>query len=203
MQLSVEYPGPSADHYANVLALNHAFLDATSDLKGPQRGRLAAAPFLLFSIREYDPAWWTRAMMEGYQDDLVDRVNSPAADIARIQIAALSFLWHLAGRNPYVARIVSGATTAWCDLVSAQPLVTLLDRVAARGDLLQSRLDDADTVAARLLDSGVSSKPPIQRSSQMTALQEMLTRTRSDDDTRLPAAACRFSGPLRTLDKKV
>ena len=49
---SGDYPGPSPDDYANVTALNTAFIRATLDLKGPQCGRLAAAPFLLFSLRE-------------------------------------------------------------------------------------------------------------------------------------------------------
>ncbi len=203
MELSSEYPGPSSDDYANVLALNSAFMEATSNLKGPQRGRLAAAPFLLFSVREHDLDWWDRALTEKHHIDLIDALNSPTPELARLQTAAMSFLWQLACRNPYAARIISGATIAWCEKITDLPLVTLLDRIAGRGDLLMSRLESPDSFAARLLRSGTSSRHKVQRSSQVTALQGLLTRTGVDDYSRLPAAACSMSSPMRVLDKKV
>lgn len=203
MQLSSEYPGPSRDDYANVLALNHAFMGATSDLKGPQRGRLATAPFLLFSVREHDLDWWGRALTERHHNDLIDALTSPIPALARLQTAAMSFLWQLAGRNPYAVRIISGATIAWCEKITDLPLVTLLDRIDGRGDLLMSRLESSDSLSARLLHSGTSSRHKVQRSSQVTALQGLLTRSGLDDYSRLPAAACSMSGPMRVLDKKV
>lgn len=203
MQLSSEYPGPSRDDYANVLALNNAFMEATSDLKGPQRGRLATAPFLLFSVREHDLEWWGRALTERHNNDLIDALTSPVPALARLQTAAMSFLWQLGRRNPYAVRIISGATIAWCEKITDLPLITLLDRIDGRGDLLMSRLESPDSFSARLLRSGTSSRRKVQRSSQVTALQGLLTRSGLDDYSRLPAAACSMSGPMRVLDKKV
>jgi hypothetical protein len=71
MEQISEFPGPSPDDYANVLALNTAFIKAAFDMKGPQRGRLAAAPFLLFSFRERDLVWWDEALLDNRQGDLM------------------------------------------------------------------------------------------------------------------------------------
>ena len=203
MEHSSEFPGPSPDDYTNVLALNTAFMKATSELKGPQRGRLAAAPFLLFSLREDDVEWWASVLADQRQGDLMAAAEHESPELRRIQTAAMSFLWQLARRNPYVARIISGATIAWCEKITDLPLVTLLNRIGGRDDLMMSRLDDSIVNGERLLGSGTSSRRQIRRSSQLTALQTLLTRTRLDNYTQLPAAACSLSGPLRVLDKKM
>lgn len=203
MQQFTEYPGPDHDDYANVLALNTAFIKATSDLKGPQRGRLAAAPFLLFSCRENDLEWWDKALAENRQSDLLAEPELRIPELRRLQTAALSFLWQLSRRNPYAARIISGATISWCAKITDLPLVTLLDRVGARGDLIVSRLSYAGAAGERLLSDGTSSRRNVCKSSHLSALQRLLTRTGVDHYTQLPAAACSMSGPMRVLDKKV
>lgn len=198
-----EYQGPDADTYKNVLALNTAFISATSELKGPQRGRLAAAPFLLFSLRENDLGWWAEALADNRQGDLMAAGELRNSGLLRVQMAALSFLWHLGRRNPYAARIMSGATISWCEKVTELPLVTLLDRVGARGDLLYSRLDKSAPTAVRLLGEGTSSRAVVRRSSHVVALQGLLTGAVLDTYAQLPAAACRMSGPVKTSDKKL
>lgn len=203
MQQMMEYAGPGQDDYANVLALNTAYIIASSDLKGPQRGRLATAPFLLFSLREGDLEWWQKALTNDRQGDLMAEPEQLNIPLRRIQTAALSFLWQLARQNPYVARVVSGATISWCDMITDLPLVTLLDRAGARGDLIKSRLGHSDTIAERLLGDGVSSRRELRRSSQLRALQALLTRADVDQYARLPAAACNLSGPVRVRDKKL
>ncbi len=202
MEHNSEFPGPSPDDYANVLALNTAFIKATSELKGPQRGRLAAAPFLLFSLREDDVGWWASVLADQRQGDLMAVAEHESPELRRIQTAAMSFLWQLARRNPYAARIISGATIEWCEKISSLPLVTLLNRIGGRDDLMVSRLDQPVALGERLLGSGTSSRRQIRRSSQLTVLQTLLTNSGFDNYTRLPAAACRMSGPLRVLDKK-
>ena len=189
-QLS-EFPGPSPDDYANVLALNTAFIKAASEMKGPQRGRLAAAPFLLFSFREHDLEWWDSALTDKPQGDLMAVADLENQELRRIQTAALSFLWQLARRNPYATRIISGATVSWCERITDLPLVTLLDRIGVRGDLMQSRLDTPDVLGERLLGDGTSSRRNVRRSSQFTALQSLLTRATFDNYKRLPAATLR------------
>jgi len=203
MEQISEFPGPSPDVYANVLALNTAFIKAAFDMKGPQRGRLAATPFLLFSLRERDLQWWDAVLAENHQGDLmaVPELDDPA--LRRIQTASLSFLWHLARRNPYAARIISGATVSWCEKITDLPLVTLLDRSGARGDLMQSRLNSPDEHGARLLGDGTSSRSKVRRSSQLVALQSLLTHTRTDHYSKLPAAACSMARPMQVHDKKV
>jgi len=203
MQQMMEYAGPGQDDYANVLALNTAYITASSDLKGPQRGRLAIAPFLLFSLRESDLEWWQKTLMNDPQGDLMAEPEQRNIPLRRIQTAALGFLWQLARQNPYVARVVSGATISWCDMITDLPLVTLLDRAGGRGDLIKSRFGDSDTIAQRLLGDGVSSRRELRRSSQLRALQALLTRADVDQYTRLPAAACSLSGPMRVRDKKL
>jgi hypothetical protein len=202
MEQAIEYPGPSPDDYANVLALNTAFIKATFEMKGPQRGRLAATPFLLFSLREQDLEWWDDALVESRQGDLMAVAELKSPELQRIQTAALSFLWQLARRNPYATRIISGAAVAWCEKVTELPLMILLDRVVARGDLMLSRLDHTDRFGERLLADGTSSRSNVRRSSQLTALQALLTRGRVDDHSRLSVAACGMSRLMRVSDKK-
>ena len=203
MEPSNEYPGPNEDDYENVRALNSAFIKATSDLKGPQRGRLAAAPFLLFSLRENDLAWWNDALADEPQGDFLAASAHQNSELRRLQTAALSFVWQLARRDPYAVRIISGATRMWCEKLTAMPLLTLLDRIGARNDLIISRLEHSAPIGERLLDGGTSSTAKIRRSSQLTALQTLLTGVEFDDYARLPAAACNMSGPLRVLEKKM
>jgi len=197
-----EFPGPNADDYANVLALNTAFIKATVDMRGPQRGRLAATPFLLVSFRERDLDWWDAALLETHQADLMAPLELDHPELRRIQTAAISFLWHLARRNPYATRIVSGAAVSWCEKITELPLVILLDRIGARGDLMQSRLDGPGKLGARLLGEGTSSRPKVRRSSQLVALQSLLTQATFDNYAKLPAAACHMPRPLRVQDKK-
>ncbi len=197
-----EFQGPSPDDYANVLALNTAFVKASSVLKGPQRGRLAAAPFLLFSLRENDVDWWAGVLADKRQGDLMPAAECESPELRRIQLAAMSFIWQLGRRNPYAARIITGATNAWCETITALPLVTLLNRIGGRGDLLVSRLNSPVAMGERLLAGGTSSQRKIRRSTQLTVLHTLLTRSGLDDYTRQSAAACSMAGPLRVLDKK-
>ena len=179
------------------------FIRATLDLKGPQCGRLAAAPLLLFSLREREPEWWEDALAEARQGDLMDPAELANPELHSLQIAALSFLWQLGRRNPYAVRIISGATISWCERVTQLPLITLLNRVGARSDLMQSRLEDAAGSGARLLTDGISAQKNVRRSSHLAALQTLLTHSGFDNHSRLPAAACRLSGAMRVLDKKL
>lgn len=203
MQQFRDYAGPSEDDFENILALNTLFLQTHCDLKGPQRGRLAATPFLLFSLREQDLAWWHSALAEQQQRDLTAAAHRIAPVIQQIQTAALSFLWQLAHRNPYVARIVSGASIAWCEQIRTYPLVTVLNRVAGCEDLLVSRIDCGSATGDRLLGNGVSADATVRRSSQLVALHTLITRTEGKDDAQLPAAACSLSVPTRVRAKNV
>jgi hypothetical protein len=203
MERITEYRGPGVDDYANVLALNTAFIAATTNLKGPQRGRLAAAPFLLLSLRENESAWWEEALTDRVQADFLAPAEQSDPELRRIQTAAMSFLWHLSRRNPYAVRSISGAPITWCDKIADLPLVTLLNRLRGRADLMKSRIESPAEGADRLLSHGTSSARQVRHASHLTVLQEMLTRNGQDKNVKLPAAACSMSRPLRVMDKKV
>jgi hypothetical protein len=203
MQYFRDYMGPAVDDYSNVLALNVAFLNATSGLKGPQRGRLAEAPFLLFSVREREIPWWDRALGDQVQEDLLAEPQIKTTDLQQIQYSAVSFLSNLTRRNPYATRLVSGATIGWCATIRAIPLMTLMDRVATRDDLLVSRIDPSTAAGSRLLANGTSSKPGLRRYAHLCALQTLLTDSHKTSGLPLSAAACDMTGPLRTMTKKV
>jgi hypothetical protein len=158
---------------------------------------------LLFSLREDDVAWWAGVLADQRQGDLMAAAEHESPELSRIQAAAISFLWQLARRNPYAARIISGATISWCDKITSLPLVTLLNRIGGRDDLMISRLDKSVALGERLLGNGISSRHQVRRSSQLTVLQTLLTRSEGDNYTQLPAAACSMSSPLRVLDKKL
>ena len=198
-----EFMGPTSEDFANVGALNKAFLKVTSDLPQHRLQRLAAAPFLLFSLREDDDEWWYKALNDDPQQDLVLTGATAPAELQMLQTAGLGFLWELARRNPYAARIVSGATVGWCENLSAQTLVVLLDRVAARGDLMTSRLENHQCIWSRLLGNGSCAEQSVRRSSQLSAMHTLLTRARGVQYARMPAAACRMPAVNRQVADRV
>ena len=131
----MEYEGLKSDDLANVRALNRAWLDISragsrrlGELSPRRLDRIAAAPFLLFSLREQDLALWERLLAEDSQQELF-RVNADLpGDLRRLQATALAFLWTLARRNPYVARLISDAPLYWCERIAS---ATLVDVTAA------------------------------------------------------------------------
>ena len=203
MEHFAEFQGPTADDYANVRALNAAFLKATSALNNAQQQRLVSTPFLLFSVREQDLSWWDRAVAENGQADLMDEPDLENPLLRQLQFAVLSFLWHLGRRNAYAARVITGASVAWCERIAELPLVTLLNRIGSRSDLITSRLDDTGTLGDHLMVGAGSAVDNVRRSSRYTALQVLLTSTGAVLYSPLASAACDLSGPARTLKKKV
>ncbi len=205
----MEYRGPMPGDLANIHALNRLFLAGVSTpgrserfaalgadrLTGTEIARLASAPFLLFSFRERDEEFWRRALGDDAQMDLVD-VTAPADEKThQLQVAGLGFLWQLVRRNPYVARIVSGASVSWCERLAEQTLVRLLQRVAMRGDLTRIRFEDNEDVWRRLLSDGIGAGYQARLASQHLALQAMLTHVDPTPGRRLAAAACTVNAP--------
>ena len=215
----MQYPGPTADDLANVKALNRAFLDTLrnnarhsavlDDVVPPLKSlcralsdihvdRLAAAPFLLFSVRERDADYWD-ALFDAQRDnrngDLFEFPRTNDSDDGRLIDAALGFLWTLAVRNTYAARIVSGASLSWCERLADCTLMSLLTIAGRREDLLIPRFADREDIWSKLLGAGVSSERDVRRAAQLTVLQTMLTRDAVPGHERLSAAACRMPAP--------
>ena len=134
----MDYEGLTNDDLANVTALNRAWMDLRHGLAATQRlslasiDRLAAAPFLLFSFREDNDRLWQRVLGETQQADLVEDTTIDDTELHSLQAAGLAFLWNLARRNPFVARVVGGATLGWCDRLAGTTLAELLGKVANR-----------------------------------------------------------------------
>lgn len=211
----MDYEGPTADDLANVNALNGAFLRTSNGVEGAagrglstlrltdtQMQRLAAAPFLLFSLREHDSEYWQRVLVDDGQPDLLDRTRPPGDAIQELQVAGLGFLWQLSRRNPFAARIICGAPVVWCERLADVTLVSLLNRVAHREDLLVPRFAGEHFVWIRLLQSGVSPKRHLQLMSQQLALQAMLTRAQSARYDRVQAAACGLRTPAQRVAER-
>lgn len=206
----MEYQGPTPGDLANIQALNRCYLMADSAdtrdrsavlrphyLTQSQITRLASAPFLLFSFREQDEEYWQRILGDESQIDLIDSADPPDEKTRQLQAAGLSFLWQLVHRNPYAARIVSGAPVSWCERLAEQTLVGLLHRVATRGDLMRLRFQEETDVWRRLLDAGTGSSYQARLASQHCALQVMLTQRDTRQYKRMPAAACSMRAPVQ------
>jgi len=206
----MEYEGPTRDDFANINALNRSFLVAMSEspttgfgaiaergLTHSELSRLASAPFLLFSLREHDDEYWEHILKDESQIDLIHSPGPPDTHLRQLQMASLGFLWQLARRNPYAARIVSGAPVSWCERLADLTLVTLLHFAATRNDLLSVRFPDDDKLWCRLLGNGISARYQVRLTSHQSALQAMLTRQRGPAYNRISAAACTMRKPVQ------
>ncbi len=217
----MDYQGPCGADFANVAALNRAYVRYLRDTAaagggmqnlGPlfrtllanltehQIERLAEAPFLLFSLREADGQFWCKLFSDAPHEDLFTEVMT--ADAARIVTAALAFLWQLANQNPFAARILAGATLTWCEQLAQSTLYKLLRRAGNEPALLEPRLADNTAFWQRLLSTGLHPEAGIRRAAQISALQMMLGERDSMAYRQLPAAACRLPAErLRIAEK--
>ena len=200
----MDYEGLTTDDLANVTALNRAWLDVGNREAGADRlslshvERLAAVPFLLFSFREHDDVLWQRLLRDVPQSDLIEDAPIDNADLRSLQVAGLAFLWDLARRNPYVARIISGATLDWCDRLARSTVAELLGRVDHRR-IICERFAADDLRLERLLGYGASVDATLREAAQLGVLQSLLTRARDARYSRLPAAACGLRLPHRKV----
>ena len=134
---------PDAVDYADVRALNRAFLmflhgrescrqwlaplpDALTtricSLSLRQIDRLSKTPFLLFSMRERDDQFWEALLGDGHNGDLFTSRRGSIDDTGRLTAASLGFIWQVAKRNAYTARLICGASLHWCELIAEQTI---------------------------------------------------------------------------------
>ena len=204
----MDYEGLKTNDLANVTALNRAWLDLGKDRAGTQDlslariDRLAEAPFLLFSFREEDDLLWRRLLRDSPQADLIEDTINDDADLRGLQAAGLAFLWDLARRNPYVARIISGASLDWCGRLVGTTLANLLGKVSHHL-IIRARFATDDARLERLLARGACGDTTLRKATQMGILQSLLTRGPDTRDERLPAAACGIRLPHRKVADEV
>lgn len=190
----MDYRGPRDSDFDNVCALNRALLELLGDgaraerwlaplspplvarcrrLSAVRRERLARVPFLLMSFRETDAEYWETLLEAGRSRELFAQ---PVRDPVETQLlgAALGFVWQLSRVNPYVARLLSGATLHWCEQLADQPLVTVL-AAAADSAVLELRRADDNLLWHRLLVDGTSANRDRREAARVSALQRVLT----------------------------
>ena len=201
----MEYEGLSRDDLDNVRALNRAWLelDGSAELRRSAKRleRLAATPFLLFSFCEHDDARWRRLLGEQRQQDMLQQETVISTELRQLQAAGLGFLWELVRRNPYVARIISGAPLHWCAQVAASTLVQVME--CSRFKIIEPRFADGTSLKHRLLGGGSALEREMRIFAQIGALQSMLTSGQPAQYGRLPAAACRMRPTGRQVADKV
>jgi len=203
----MEYEALTADDLANVRELNQAWLELPGSeepvpLTGQRRARLAEAPFLLFSLQPGDEALWHGLLANESQHDLFRR-NRPVNGAKRdLQTDGLAFLWALARRNPYAARLVTGAPHRWCERIAARTLVRV--QACARAvDLAVPLLSVESPLNRRLFTHGCSAVREKRIAAQLAVLQALLTVRHGTGQQRLQAAACRMPAPRRRVADKL
>lgn len=213
----MDFSGPERTDFANVEALNRAFLlrlrsraagrrlreripaalrDVIRGLTDCQVERLSASPFLLLSLRENDPEFWRDIETDSPVADLFAAPGKPPDEIA---VAAISFVWQLTRRNAYAARLVTGASPEWCERLGEFTLLTLLQRVSMCRDFMRPRFADDVACWQKLLGSGLSSRAQVRESAYLACLQTLVTRRLHAPTRRLRAAACTSSSPVLSL----
>ena len=210
----MDYTGPDSADLADVYALNLAALQwlrcerpgenltiacrsRIAGLSTLQAQRLAEVPFLLLSLRERDTEYWARIYREEPRADLFAAGVSQAPEQERLAAAIVGFLWQLARRNPYAARLVSGASVDWCERLASQSLFDVFRSAATSSAILVPRLHDDEAFWCRLLGPGISSSAEVREAAQICALQAVVPVGGDADPARLRNAACR--SPVPTL----
>jgi hypothetical protein len=219
----MDYSGPEPADFANVTSLNHAFLSGRRrPIRGPQLrrqmtsrvrsgirkltdlqiDRLSATPFMLMSLRERDIEYWRSLFADDANEDLfLSAVAEPETE--QLATAGIAFLWQLARRNPYTARLLCGATIRWCEELTDRTLLRLLQQTCRRNDLLQPRLAESDEFWDKLLGPGLSSEAQVRNAAHLAVLQSILTEDPVAQYHPLKAAACSTLVPsLRVAERK-
>ena len=219
----MDFQGPEAADLANVYSLNHAYLDelrqhdavvsgtvpglfnVAAELATLSRAKaalLAQCPFLLFALPDAADSRWTRLFSDDEQVDLFEGLARSPDSVARLVTATLGFLWELARRNRYAARLVSGASLDWCERLADSSPMRVFRFAAHEPNLLSPRLALRTAFWIKLLGAGTSDDQEIRRAAQLCALQTVLTRQPAERYHRLPAAACLMPAPAMRVAER-
>jgi hypothetical protein len=215
----MDFSGPERSDLKDVQSINLAFLSflrstageplrnclpvtlqpAMQALRQRQVERLASVPFLLISIGEFNEQCWSNSSPGRPVRDLFTPTRDESDPLSRIATAAAGFMWQLARKNPYAARVVSGATLAWCEELAEQTLLRVFECAVGDQRMLTPRMTDNTAFWSRLLGAGVSSETEIRRAAHLSALQSVLTQAAAAPAQRLQTAACYSSVPSMEL----
>lgn len=146
-------------------------------LSSEERRRLAQCPFLLCSCREDDIDYWRELLQREKSADLFSGSTAQSPDVLCLKAGVIGFTWQLARRNVFAARLLAGASSAWCEEIAAHPLLSLIDTASQRADSLRLRLVEDGRFWEQLLRYAVSNDVPIRRAARMGGLQKVLLAT--------------------------
>ncbi|MBT8095800.1 MAG: hypothetical protein HKN35_12715 [Woeseia sp.] len=211
----MNYQGPQPADFQNVQAFNAAFLvllrsreNAAHLLAGMpevlakrlqsltplQNERLSKAPFLLFSFRECEGAYWDQLFNAGPNLTIFDQEPVRGRAYAELLSAGLGFVWQLARVNTYAARLVCGASLHWCEQLADRPLLQVI-RGAIAADVMRLRRAHDANLWRKLLFAGVAGEKSIRRSARICALQRLLTETQDSAIGKTAIAARQIRRP--------
>ena len=204
----MDFARPPSSDLINVVSLNAAMLEliaadpaaipcpawlsqelAALDIDGRQR--LSRTPVLLLSLSENDIERWVPVFKRRPERDLLAALDGPSLPVADLVTAALSFLWQLACRDAYAARVVSGGSVEWCEELGKTVLVDVLEFARREPGLAGLRHADSPVFWRRLLIAATAEESRVRSASRLAAMQAMLTGSASNDTERpMRAAAC-------------
>jgi hypothetical protein len=214
----MQFQGPEAADLHTIRALNVAFIDAVAagqlnagtagktgqrlyarirELDSQRRARLADCPFLLHSLPGASAPCWSRLFTAAPQDNLFAGQRGASVALVRLGAATLAFLWELSRRNPYAARLVSGASLGWCEQLADCDPVALTGFIAGESDMVFPRMPERESFWTRMLEAGTNASDEIREAAHLSGLQTLLTAEGKTTYRRLPAAACRM--PARAM----
>jgi hypothetical protein len=171
-------------------------------MKDREIGRLSRTPFLLMSVNDEDERRWREVFASNPCADLLDAEYLPDRAESRLLMATLGFLWHVAKRNPYTARLVSGASLDWCDQFASLPLVALYEQLGHCSPLRPRLAHDGD-FWRKLLGAGISSRKDVRLAARISAMQTVITRCAPMKGQPLAAAACKLPAvSMRVADRR-
>lgn len=210
----MDFQGPTPADYENLRSLNVAFLELLQTRKSGWRyleglsqelvGRLprlsrkeirwlAATPFLLFSFRERDDIFWRKLLSDDMSRDLFAVPLRSTDDTTRLVSAGLGFVWQLANRNPFAARLICEASAHWCEQITERTLFYLLAVAGHRSDLLVLRAQHDTVLWQKLLFNGLSQEAATRNAAHISALHYFLIRQPAS--AAWQAAACASRNP--------
>lgn len=213
----MQYLGPDAADIAHVHSLNTAYiaylaqspaarlawpseLSALFEQASPVgRARVARSPFLIFSLAGYDVPRWQSIFASEPEAQLFAERSPPGIAEIEVVSATLTFLWQFVRRSPYAARVVSGASVAWCDALAASTPIELSRIATTTNDLLGLRFRRNTAMWRKMLTAGTSAETVVRSAARITALHTVLTRPVAESYPRVSAAACKIPTPSRSV----
>jgi hypothetical protein len=202
------FEGLTQEDYVNIRALNREFIKLLrlgaaqfgfdnlqasrfNALGRQQLARLAATPFLLFSIQEHDEDKWRRVCSGDPDADLFRNTGRNDVAIGRLMATTVGFLWQLAQQNPYAVRMICGGSQSFCEMLTALTYFDLVTLARCRADLVRLRQAPNADIWGKLLVEGVRSERQVMASAHLAALQTLLTRNPGGNAMQWPIAACK------------